>query len=139
MDLSRFEHVELLPRAAEYRAVIDDLTERRGWEIAAAVTTLFIEGTPFERGELDASAPKRPEAPLERHPLVVHYALPVESLALTKAHRQVEGSHRQSAWSIILDHVGVGSRGPVVDGMRRMLTAWKAYRDDVASACGLSR
>src|SRR4029079_9227870 len=56
MDLSRFDAVELLPAAAHYRGVLDDVTQKRGWEVAAAVTTIFIEGTPYERGELDAKA-----------------------------------------------------------------------------------
>ena len=139
MDLRRFEAVELLPGARAYRAVLDELTQRSGWEIAAATTTIFIEGTPYERGELDEAAPKRPEPPLEQHPLVVHYALPLESLALTKAHRKVEGSHRAAAWRILLDHVGDPARPAVVAGLERALAAWLAYRDDVATACGLSR
>jgi pyrroloquinoline-quinone synthase len=139
MDLSRFERVELLRGAAEYRTLLDELTERRGWESAAAVTTLFIEGTEYERGEIDARAPRRPEKPLEQHPLVVHYGLPLVSLALTKAHRSVEGGHRQAAWRIILDHVPVEARARVVEAMRAVLPAWKRYRDDVAAACGLTR
>jgi pyrroloquinoline-quinone synthase len=35
--------------------VLDDMTQNRGWEVAAAVTTIFVEGTKFERGEIDAS------------------------------------------------------------------------------------
>jgi pyrroloquinoline-quinone synthase len=139
MDLSRFTAVELLPGAAAYRALLDDLTQRRGWAVAAAVTTLFIEGTPYERGELDATAPRRPEPPLAEHPLVKHYGLPLESLALTKAHRQVEGSHRKSAWTVVLDHVGEAERAPVVAAMEHALAAWLAYRDDVAAVCGLRR
>ena len=139
MDLSRFEKVELLPGAARYRAVLDELSQRAGWEIAAAVTTLFIEGTPYERGEIDEGAPRRPAPPLEDHPLVRHYGLPLEALALTKAHRQVEGSHRQAAWTVVLDHVGASARAPVVQAMERALAAWLAYRDDVAAACGLTR
>lgn len=138
MDLSRFEDVELLPAAAAYRAVLDDATQRSGWEVAAAVTTLFIEGTAYERGELDATAPKRPEPPLDRHPLVVHYGLPVESLALTRAHRQVEGSHRQSAWRSILDGVAPASRPTVIAAMERALTAWHTYRDQISVAVGLT-
>jgi pyrroloquinoline-quinone synthase len=103
------------------------------------VTTLFIEGTEYERGEVDASARRRPVPPLERHPLVVHYGLPVQALALTKAHRLVEGEHRRSAWNILLDHVAPAARGEVVSSMRAVLEAWKAYRDDVAEACGLRR
>ena len=139
MDLERFEHIELLPGARRYREVLDQTTERAGWEMAAAVVTLFIEGTPFERGELDEDAPKRPAPPLEQHPLVVHYGLPLEHLALTKAHRQVEGSHRGAAWRIITRHVGENARGNVVDAMQRALAAWLAYRDEVAAACGLAR
>lgn len=137
MDLSRFERVELLPGAAEYRAVLDRHTESGDWATAAAVTTIFVEGTEYERGEIDETAPKRPTAPLERHPLVVHYGLPLESLALTKAHRSVEGNHRQAAWRIVLDHVPAGARERVVAAMHETRVAWQAYRDDVAQACGL--
>jgi pyrroloquinoline-quinone synthase len=137
MDLSRFERVELLSAARAYRDLVDDLTLNRGWGVAAAVTTLFLEGTKWERGEIDPSAPKRPELPLEQHPLVVHYGLPLEHLALTKAHRQVEGSHRLAAWRVILDHVPAEGRRAVVVAMRECLNAWLLYRDDVARACGL--
>jgi pyrroloquinoline quinone (PQQ) biosynthesis protein C len=139
MDLTRFERVELLPAAAFYRTLLDDLTVRGTWETAAAVSTLFIEGTDHDRGELDPSAPRRPAPPLEQHPLVRHYGLPLEALALTKAHRSVEGSHRQAAWKIVLEYVPESARDAVVDAMERVLPAWQAYRDDVAAACGLVR
>ena len=137
MDLQRFQHVDLLPAASSYRALLDELTERRGWEVAAAVTTLFLEGTKYERGEIEPGAPRRPEPPLEQHPLVVHYGLPLGCLALTKAHRSVEGSHRAAAWHVILDCVAEPSRREVVAAMRRCLGAWSRYRDEVAYACGL--
>lgn len=139
MNMDRFIEVELLPGAAAYRALLDRYTTASGWEVAAAVTTLFIEGTEFERGEIDGSAPKRPEAPLERHPLVVHYGLPLESLALTKAHRSVEGNHRRSAWRIVLDHVPPIARSSVASAMHETRVAWQKYRDDVALACGLEK
>src|SRR5262245_56327748 len=139
MDLARFQSITLLPGAAAYRALLDEFTQQSGWEVAAAVSTLFIEGTEYERGEIDGTAEKRPAAPLERHPLVVHYGLPLESLALTKAHRSVEGNHRQAAWRIVLDHVPEAARARVVDAMARVLPAWLAYRDDVARAVGLER
>jgi pyrroloquinoline-quinone synthase len=137
MDLSRFDNVVLLPEARAYRDVLDELTRRSGWEIAAATTTIFIEGTAFERGELDPSAPRRPEPALEQHPLVVHYGLPIASLALTKAHRKVEGSHRAAAWRILLDHVGPAARPSVVAAVERALAVWLGYRDAVAAACGV--
>jgi len=139
MDLTRFERVELLPAARRYRAVLDQATQGAGWEIAAAVATLFIEGTQYERGEIDGTAPRRPAPPLEQHPLVVHYGLSVEHLALTKAHRQVEGEHRAASWRILVGHVPEGARARVVEAMQSALEAWLAYRDDVAAACGLTR
>ncbi len=139
MDLSRFEQVQLLEGAARYRAFLDGVTEGGAWDVAAAVTTLFIEGTRFERGELDPSAPRRPEPPLAEHPLVKHYGLPVERLALTRAHRQVEGSHRQAAWRVVLEHVDARRRDAVLTAMNEALAAWLAYRDDVAAAVGLAR
>lgn len=139
MDLKRFEQITLLPEATAYRAVLDDATQQQGWAAAAAVVTLFIEGTAHERGELDESAPKRPTPPLEQHPLVLHYGLSVEHLALTKAHRQVEGSHRAAAWRIVTDHVPAEERQLAVSQMERALAGWLSYRDGVATACGLQR
>jgi pyrroloquinoline quinone (PQQ) biosynthesis protein C len=139
MDLQRFEHVELLPNAALFRALLDDATSDRGWEIAAAVTTIFLEGTSHERGELDPTVPKRPVARLSEHPLVKHYGLPVEHLALTKAHRQVEGDHRAAAWRVMLQHVAQPMRARVVTWMEETLAAWLDYRDQVAETCGIAR
>ena len=139
MDLARFSRVELLPAAQAYRSLLDELTQRSSWEVAAAVTTIFVEGTEYERGEIDARAPRRPVPPLEQHPLVVHYGLPLDALALAKAHRQVEGEHRRSAWSVVLEHVSPDARPSVVEAMQRVLAGWEAYRDDVASACALTR
>jgi pyrroloquinoline-quinone synthase len=139
MDLSRFFEVVLLPASEAFRRVLNELTQRSGWAVAAAVTTLFIEGTPYERGELDASAPRRPEPPLSEHPLVRFYGLPLESLSLTKAHRKVEGSHRADAWRIVLDHTPPGERERVIEAMERALEAWLSYRDGVAGACGIER
>ena len=137
MDQNRFEQITLLPEARNYRALLDASTQEQGWAIAAAVTTLFLEGSAYERGEMDTKAPKRPETPLDEHPLVVHYDLPVECLALTRAHREVEGSHRAAAWRTMLDHVPKPDRAPVVEAMEAVLAAWQCYRDEVASACGL--
>lgn len=139
MDLDRFERVQLLPAAREYRAFLDDATTNRGWSVAAAIATLFIEGTAYERHELDNDAPPRPQPPLEEHPLAKHYGLPVECLALTKAHRSVEGEHRKAAWRVMLDHVPAGDRERVVSAMHEAVEAWRAYRDDVAEACGVTR
>ncbi|MGH7824826.1 MAG: iron-containing redox enzyme family protein [Candidatus Binatia bacterium] len=139
MDLRRFENVELLPAAKSYRDFLDDATQRYGWEIAAAIVTIFVEGTKDERTTIDPSAPITPPLPFEEHPLVKYYGLPIKHLALTKAHRQVEGNHRASAWAAILDHVSPTRRGPVVRAMKEALERWLLYRDEVAAICGLFR
>jgi len=138
MDISRFERVELGTAARRFRALLDDFTQRRGWAQACAVTTIFLEGTAHERGELDLGAARRPAPPLEQHPLVVHYGLPLDALALTKAHRSVEGGHRAAAWRSILDHVPAAERPGVVTAIEATLAGWLAYRDEVAAICGLA-
>ena len=138
MNIERFERVELIPEAANYRRTLDRWLQNEGWEPAAAVATIFVEGTAYERGEVDDTAQKRPQAPLEQHPLVLHYGLPLEALALTKAHRQVEGEHRQSAWEVILSHVTEQPRKVrVLQALQEVLDAWHEYRDGVAARCGL--
>src|ERR1051325_1210083 len=137
MDLERFHTVELLPAAKHYRNFLDEATQHYGWEIAAAIVTIFVEGTKDERTAIDTSIPPAPRAPLHEHPLVKHYGLAVEHLALTKAHRQVEGHHRAAAWAGILDHVTPTRRGPVIRAMSEALHRWLRYRDAVAEACGI--
>ncbi|MCC7385122.1 MAG: iron-containing redox enzyme family protein [Deltaproteobacteria bacterium] len=139
MSLERFQNVELLPASKRYRELLDDAAGRRGWEVGASVTTIFVEGTHWERGEIDPRSPRRPEPPLDQHPLVKHYGLPLNHLALTKAHRKVEGDHRATAWRIILDHVPAERRATVVAAMEEALLSWHEYRDGVAAACGLKR
>lgn len=139
MDLSRFTRVELLPGARRYRRFLDAATLQDGWDVATAVVTLFIEGTPHERGELDEGAKKRPAPPLEQHPLVKHYGLSLEHLALTKAHRSVEGEHRAAAWRSVLGAIPAERRLAVLEAMEDALAHWLDYRDDVARACGLEK
>jgi len=138
MDLESFTRIELLPASRRYRAFLDDATLQRGWTVAAAVTTLFVEGTARERQELESGGSAEPP-PLEAHPLVRHYGLPLEHLALTKAHRAVEGDHRRAAWHVVLSHVPPAERLAVVRGVEGALDHWLAYRDEVAAACGLVR
>lgn len=139
MDMARFERVSLPPRAKAYRAHLDECTLRRGWVVAAAVTTIFLEGTAYERGELDESAPKRPVPSLENHPLVKHYGLPLEALALVKAHRTVEGSHRAAAWRIVLEDAPASERGAAAQAIRETLGFWLDYRSEVAELCGVGQ
>jgi pyrroloquinoline-quinone synthase len=138
MDLERFARVRLLPAAQAFRDQLDAATTGQGWEVAAAVTTIFLEGTSYERGEIDEGSPKRPTPPLSEHPLVKHYGLSVEHLALTKAHRSVEGDHRRAAWRLMLELSEPLAHAAMVRFMESTLQAWQAYRDEVAVACGLA-
>jgi pyrroloquinoline quinone (PQQ) biosynthesis protein C len=138
MDLSRFERVELLPAARRYREFLDEAIQHYGWEIAAALVTIFIEGTKDERAVADPSIPKLSFPALEDHPLVKHYGMAMEHLALTKAHRQVEGNHRAAAWDAILTYVSPTRRGTVVRAMNEALDHWLLYRDEVAAMCGVA-
>ncbi len=139
MDLRRFDNVKLLPAARAYRGFLDKTVQGRGWEIAAAIVTIFIEGTKDERALFDATAPRQAGLPLRDHPLVKHYDLPLKHLALTKAHRRVESEHRGAAWKIILDFVARPKRLSVVAAMNKGLAHWLRYRDEVAAACGIER
>jgi hypothetical protein len=139
MDMSRYEDIQLGPKAAHYRDILDRSTLDANWQIGAAVTTIFIEGTPYERGELDEASERRPVPPLEEHPLVKHYGLPLDALALTKAHRSIEGEHRGSAWHIILNYTEAAGRESVLKWMKDALTAWKDYRDEVAALCRIGQ
>jgi pyrroloquinoline-quinone synthase len=139
MDLKRFEKIQLLPAARAYRNFLDEAIQHYGWEIAAAVVTIFIEGTKDERAAISPTNQAAPMAPLKEHPLVKHYNLPLQHLALTRAHRKVEGDHRSAAWESILNHVTPTRRGAVVRAMNEALEHWLAYRDEVAEACGLRR
>jgi pyrroloquinoline-quinone synthase len=139
MDLKRFEKIQLLPAARAYRNFLDEAIQHYGWEIAAAVVTIFIEGTKDERAAISSANPGAPALPLKEHPLVKHYNLPLQHLALTRAHQKVEGNHRSAAWESILNHVTPTRRGAVVRAMNEALEYWLAYRDEVAEGCGLSR
>jgi len=139
MDLKRFEHVQLLPAAQAYRNFLDEAIQHYGWEIAVAVVTIFIEGTKDERAAISPANHAAPVPSLKEHPLVKHYNLPLQHLALTQAHRKVEGNHRSAAWESILDHVTPTRRGAVVRAMNEALEHWLAYRDEVAEACGRRR
>jgi pyrroloquinoline-quinone synthase len=139
MDLERFERVQLLPAARRYRDFLDQATQHYGWDIAVAVVTIFIEGTKDERAAIDQANQVASPPPLQEHPLVKHYGLPLKYLALTRAHRKVEGNHRSAAWASVLHHVTPRRRGVVVRMMNEAADHWLAYRDEVAETCGLRR
>ncbi len=63
MDLKRFERVQLLPAAERYRSFLDEATQSYGWDIAAAIVTIFVEGNADERAALARDSVARPASP----------------------------------------------------------------------------
>ena len=136
-------HAEALqPSARAYRTFLHEASVSAPWQAAVALLTVFVEGSVNERGELAGTyhRPQGDEA-VNKHALVVHYGAPVSAMQLTRAHGDVEGSHRGDAWRTVLGHVpdeGETARA-VVATCEKALAAWHRYRDGVAEAMGLSR
>jgi pyrroloquinoline-quinone synthase len=110
------------------------------WQIGAAVLTIFVEGSKHERQDLEGKREHLPvEEAIKKHPLVLHYGVPVENMKLVRAHRMVEGGHRQDAWRMLLSHVPEDSAlaREIVERIEEAHRAWLAYRDSVARAMGL--
>jgi pyrroloquinoline-quinone synthase len=110
--------------------------------VAVAVLTLFVEGSVHERAELNGTRRRgTPDEVVARHPLVLHYGCPPSAMVLARAHAAVEGSHRTSAWRILLTHLSEygADTEAVVAAMEHALQLWHAYRDGVAEQMGLHR
>ncbi|WP_346839750.1 iron-containing redox enzyme family protein [Microbulbifer sp. SAOS-129_SWC] len=137
MNLDRFKGVQLLPAAAAFRQLLDDACSHHGWEVAVAVSVLFLKGGAYDRDVLEPGRPLRPQPPLRDHPLVKHYGLPLANLALHRVNRQRECALRKTAWHLMLDYVDERARPLVLQWLGRALHAWLHYRDEVAEHCGL--
>ena len=138
-DLESNEPLE--PEAIAYRSYLDEVSVGAPWTHGAAALTIFVEGSRHERADVEGTRQRLPiEQAIDEHPLVKHYGLSPERMRLQRAHREVEGDHRDDAWAMVLDHVP--SSGPafdrVVDVVERCHALWLAYRDGVARAMGLS-
>ncbi|MBI3449112.1 MAG: iron-containing redox enzyme family protein [Acidobacteria bacterium] len=134
---ARFRTATLLPAAARYRRMLDRVTTRGNWVVAAAVITIFVEGSVKDREALSGRrAAERFDA---RHdPLARHHGLSARALTLKRAHARVENGHREAAWRIVESQArGKEARAEVIGAMDRSLDLWLAYRDGVARAAGL--
>jgi pyrroloquinoline-quinone synthase len=138
---SDFHERDLHPAARSYKEWLFATSAKGPWQAAAALLTIFVEGSVNERGEL-AGTYKRPrgDAAVERHPLVVHYGCPPAAMQLVRAHGDVEGGHRADAWKILIENVtGPEIEKAVVDTCMDALVRWHRYRDGVAERMGLER
>ncbi len=130
------------PEARRYREFLNRVSAEGPWQVGAAVLTIFLEGSKHERLELEG---KREHAPVDDaialHPLVAHYGCPPENMRLVRAHRLVEGGHRDDAWNMVLAHVkgDAALEDRVVAEVEEAHRTWLGYRDGVARAMGLRK
>jgi pyrroloquinoline-quinone synthase len=133
--------VTLHPAALEYRAFLQRESTAFPWQAAAALLTIFVEGSANERAELLGTYVRRKgDGAVLQHPLVRFYGCPPEAMVLTRAHALVEGDHRADAWAMVVAHTPLGSKieERVVAVCAEALTLWMRYRDGVAEQMGLT-
>lgn len=143
-DVSDYDTAELAPHAQAYKRFLEDATHRRGWEVGAAVSTLFLEGNKRERSVFHKEFGIKPwlGKPLHEHPLHVHKGVALRSLGLIEAHHELDsavGAHRLAAWNMILKGIPKEKRAEVLTAMKEALTRWQMWRDEVAEACGVKK
>ncbi|MBX3188424.1 MAG: iron-containing redox enzyme family protein [Labilithrix sp.] len=125
--------------ARAYTSFLREKSAEAPWQAAAALLTIFVEGSVNERAELAGTyARAKGDAAVARHSLVVNYGCPPEAMQLVRAHGDVEGGHRDDAWRIVLDHTPDDVTKIVVETCMEALARWHRYRDGVASLMGLT-
>jgi pyrroloquinoline-quinone synthase len=132
----------LHPAARRYREFLRERSGALPWQAAVALLTVFVEGSVNERAELAGTYLRRVgEEAVREHALVKHYGCPPEAMELTRAHAQVEGGHREDAWTTVLAHTpeGACAARAVLATCEQALVLWQAYRDGVAERMGLRR
>jgi len=131
----------LHPAARSYRDFLRAKSAEAPWQAAAALLTIFVEGSINERAELAGTFKRaKGEDAIKRHALVVHYGCPPEAMQLVRAHGDVEGGHRDDAWRVVVDHAGDDAlTKTIVDTCMDALVRWHRYRDGVAERMGLAR
>ena len=136
-----FERAHLLPAARTYRAWLEGMSSHRRWEIAAAILTIFVEGSVKDRKEiLEPPEKKRPEdieSIISLHPLVRYHGVSPSRMDLIRAHQMVEAGHRHDAYDMVVNYTPPTLRQSVLTSVKKSLSLWLNYRDAVAKACGV--
>jgi pyrroloquinoline-quinone synthase len=130
----------LEPEALEYRRFLEKAAAEPPWPAGAAVLTIFVEGSKHERADLKGTRTMPPiEQAIADHALVAHYGCPKEKMRLVRAHRMVEGGHRNDAWKMVVENVPAGGKleDEVLTRVKSAYEAWRSYRDGVARAMGM--
>jgi pyrroloquinoline-quinone synthase len=142
-DASEFadDDAFLHPDARRYRDFLRARSCASPWQAAVALLTIFLEGSVNERAELAGTFVRpRGEEAVREHALVKHYGCSPDAMVLTRAHAEVEGSHRGDAWHMVLGHTPDGDIArAAVQTCEEALALWHAYRDGVADRMGLGR
>jgi len=136
---SQFDDADLHPAARSYKEWLFDTAAKGPWQAAAALLTIFVEGSVNERAEL-AGTYQRPrgDAAVARHALVVHYGCPPEAMQLVRAHGDVEGGHRGDAWKILLDNTTDPElENTIVSTCMDALVRWPRSRGGAPERMGL--
>ena len=137
-----FASIALLPATRRYRQWLDQVANHRDWVVGAAVMTIFVEGSVYDREEL--ASPARPKTSkqistkIRSHPLVRFHGVSPQALDLIRVHQLVEGGHRRDAYAMVVNHAKArAQQNMILATLHRTLTLWLLYRDGVACACGL--
>lgn len=141
-ERTEFRDVELLSSSRVYREWLDTITQERDWIVAAAVLTIFVEGSINDRQEILHPSQKKTPAEIEdlvkKHPLVQYHGLSPTYMDLVRAHHMVEPGHRHTAYHMVLTHaVEPEQQHAVIDHLKEALKHWLHLRDGIARACGL--
>lgn len=138
-----FEHDRLLPAARTYRAWLERMSHHRHWVVAAAIFTVFVEGSVKDRRELQAPSKRKKaediEAIIASHPLVRFHRVPRSRMDLIRAHQLVEAGHRHDAYDMVVNCTPPTLRPLVLTSVKKSLALWLNYRDAIAKACGIPK
>lgn len=138
-----FEHDRLLPAARTYRAWLERMSHHRHWVVAAAIFTVFVEGSVKDRRELQAPSKRKKaediEAIIASHPLVRFHRVPRSRMDLIRAHQLVEAGHRHDAYDMVVNYTPPTLRPLVLTSVKKSLALWLNYRDAIAKACGIPK
>lgn len=142
--LRDFENIQLLPATRRYRSWLDRISTSSDWVLAAAVLTVFVEGSVNDRQELfhpvKSKAPRHIHQKIKYHPLVQHQGVSPQAMDLIRAHQMVEAGHRHDAYAMVVHYAGTRShQEKILGAIKKTLDLWLRYRDGVARACGLKK
>ncbi len=136
-----FERITLLPSSQRYRQWLDRITLDGTWIEAAAVITIFVEGSIKDRRDLNPEVTPDDtdiKQKILSHPLVKFHKVDPMYLDLVRAHHSIEGTHRIAAWKMVIEHARTATeKKKIHQAVQKSLELWLSFRDGVAKACGM--